>query len=69
MEIKEKDTYIKYKFTGSVFLFGALAKQNWTAETYAKSPSKAINNLTYQAKQLLKQKPYSKITLKGKLAS
>lgn len=57
----------KYKFTGAVFLFNSLVLNNWSAETVAITPKKAMSNLVYQAKRAMGYLPSTQIKLDGNL--
>lgn len=57
----------KYKFTGAIFLFNSLVLNNWSAETMAVTPKKAMSNLAYQAKKVMGYLPSTQLTLDGNL--
>lgn len=57
----------KYKFTGAIFLFNSLVLNNWSAETMANTPKKAMSNLVYQAKKAMGYLSSTQLTLNGNL--
>jgi len=58
--------YKEYRYKGSVLnAFGKCIKENWFAETHAKSRKKAINNLKHQFNKSYRLANTSKLTLPG----
>lgn len=57
----------KYMYNGPVTEFGSLIMENFKAETFALSESKAKSNLKYQFKKKYNKNATTKIDLPGKL--
>lgn len=60
----EKKTY---HYSGPVMRFDNCIERNWSADTWAVSKAKALNNLTFRYKQEHDLTPGTKITLPGRL--
>lgn len=56
-----------YSYSGPVMCFDTCLEQNYRAETYAVSPNKARNNISYRYKKANNLAPNAKITLPGEL--
>ena len=52
-----------YRYKGPVFQFDRLVANEWTGETMAVSPEKAIANLSYQFKKNNGLLPTARVTL------
>lgn len=57
----------EYTYRGPVMEFDICIERNWTATTWAQSPSKALSNLTYRYKKEHDRASQAKISLPGKL--
>ena len=57
----------EYMYNGPVLEFDKCVANNWKANTYAVSESKARNNLAYRFKRDNKRASNVKITLPGKI--
>ena len=57
----------KYIYNGPVMEFDRLVQNDWHAETFANSPSKAKSNLAYHFKKATKRPAIAKISLPGTL--
>lgn len=51
-----------YKYKGPVLIFGKVVAE-WSGETEAVSPAKALSNLSYQFKKKQKLEPTARCTL------
>lgn len=56
-----------WHYSGPVMRFDNCIEQSWSADTWAVSKSKAMNNLIYRYKQDHDLAPGVKITLPGRL--
>ena len=59
----------QYSYVGPVLEFGKVITNQWKAETYAVSESKARSNLAYRFKKENNKTPATKITLPGKIVA
>ena len=56
-----------YSYSGPVLEFDRIVSNDWRAQTYASSESKARSNLAYRFKMENGKVPRTKITLPGKI--
>ena len=65
----ESGQYKKYSFSGAVLKFGKLICDNWEAETFALSKSKAMSNFKYRFKKENNLASFANIELVGKITT
>lgn len=62
------EKYKTYSYKGPVMLFDNCIERSWTAETWAISKAKAMNNLIYRYKQDHNLAKQAKVSLPGQLS-